>query len=166
MARTLNEKMYPCRIATSGVLHELGCITGPVPFCRLTQKQIELLVMNGRIVFEKNPSDLNAEFRLLPGNMNDHIYDEPKETRSETPVEEIPSVVPEVREIPVEETAASGFVTMVPENTEVEVATPEKVEKVDTSKMTKKERKEYYRAINQAKQEQKESEIDPSTPDL
>ena len=70
MTQILNEKRIPCRIASTGVLPELHCISGPVHNCRLTEKEIYMLVRNGRVVYEKNPENPTEEILLTMDNMD------------------------------------------------------------------------------------------------
>lgn len=69
MAIILNPKVIPCQIDYSGPLPELGCICGPVNYCRLTIDQIRLLIKNGRTIYELNPNDINDKVRLTTMNM-------------------------------------------------------------------------------------------------
>lgn len=167
MGIILNEKMYPCRIETSGVIFELGCISGPVPFCRLTREQINMLVMNGRKVFEKNPKNLDEEVRVTLETMHIRPFEEQKITKKDIlqpekvekmlhPVEKkVEEPVNESKEV--EETPSVIIDTGVPSGTD---------EEPDLSKMSAKQRKKYLRN-KQAQQNQEQSgNEDPIAPDM
>ena len=69
MRKILNEKKYLCRIATSGPIQELGCVTGPIRRCKLNEKQIFQLVKNDKAIYEVNPFNTAEEVLLTTKNM-------------------------------------------------------------------------------------------------
>lgn len=148
MATVLNKKQYPCRIATTGIIHELGCISGPVPFCRLTNEQIKMLLMNGREVYEKCPDNLSVEVRLHVANPLQHPFETPEEdtTKESNPEPQEPEKEP-----------ATLMEPVLPES------------EPDLSKMSKKQKKEYYKKLAQEAKTSVDDipaqENDPVTPD-
>ena len=85
MAIILNPKVIPCQIDYSGPLPELGCICGPVNYCRLTIDQIRLLIKNGRTIYELNPNDINDKVRLTTMNMEIRQFEKHENTSDISP---------------------------------------------------------------------------------
>ena len=125
MAHVLNEKRILCRVDSTGILPELGCITGPIRRCRVTDQQLYALVKGGRIVYELNPKDETQMVRMTKLNMNIRQFEQKASTVTkveETPVvEEKPVVVEEVVDEPAEvneDVAAEEIETPVVETKE------------------------------------------------
>lgn len=124
MAHVLNGKKVLCKVDSTGVLPELGCITGPIRRCRVTEQQLYALVKDGRIVYELNPKDETQMVRMTKLNMNIRQFEQKEsavtkvETVEETPVvEEQPVVTEEV----VEETSEVNEDAAVEEKIETPV---------------------------------------------
>ena len=169
MRKILNEKKYLCRIATSGPIQELGCVTGPIRRCKLNEKQIFQLVKNDKAVYEVNPFNTAEEVLLTAKNMATRHFVKPlvnpikqmeeekenisniitggKVSDSEA-MEEIPDVVEESVEI-TKETEEPAVVEAEEEVTESESETVVETDEVEgTTEETTAEEKPQYQIRN------------------
>lgn len=90
MGYTLNGKFRICRIPYTGVIAELGHIQGPVNKCKLTTRQIKLLISNGKPVYELDPKDLKNEVKLTLTNCETSPFETNEKTEvPKQPVKEV-----------------------------------------------------------------------------
>lgn len=169
MRKILNEKKYLCRIATSGPIQELGCVTGPIRRCKLNEKQIFQLVKNDKTVYEVNPFNTAEEVLLTTKNMATRHFvkplvnpikqmEEEKENIpdvitggkvSDSETMDIPEVVEETVEITEEKTEEPAVVETEEEVIESEEETVVETEEVEeTAEETAVEEKPQYQIRN------------------
>lgn len=136
MAVILNPKVIPCKVDYSGPIPELGCICGPIGYCRLTIDQIRLLIKNGRTVYELNPNDITDMVRLTTMNMEIRQFEKREEPSEEPVVETVPKpsdaspILTNYQHGPISADILPGYVEIPTESvvTETpEVAEPEEI---------------------------------------
>ena len=88
-------------VKSTGVLKELGYITGPILHpSRIKLQKIVAMVNNGKIVYEVNPKDQNEQVLLTRLNVSADNFVEKKEAKVETPVEKKADTEGPTAEIP------------------------------------------------------------------
>ena len=88
-------------VKSTGVLKELGYISGPILHpSRIKMQKIVAMVNNGKIVYEVNPKDQKEQVLLTRLNVSADNFSEKKEAKVETPVEKKPDTEGPTAEIP------------------------------------------------------------------
>lgn len=126
MKKVLNERKYLCRIATSGPIKELGCVTGPIQRCKLNEKVIFQLVKNARIVYEVNPFNPSEEVLLTTKNMATRHFVKPSVNHIKMTPEVVESDVHSIKaKDTVEETVESEIINEEVESPQTEIVEDE-----------------------------------------